>query len=174
MPLFVVLWIKLIKKSKIMDITNSIGLDVAKSEKLAEKLNMLLANYSIFYQNSRGYHWNIKGEKFFELHLKFEELYNDLFTKIDEVAERILTLGHTPAHSFTEYKAISTIKESGKVTDGRKAVSDVLEAFRTLLVMQRELLELSGDASDEGTNALMSDYIREQEKLVWMYSAYLK
>ena len=52
-----------------MDITNSIGLDLNKSEKLAEKLNTLLANYSIFYQNSRGYHWNIKGEKFFELHL---------------------------------------------------------------------------------------------------------
>ena len=53
-------------------------------------------------------------------------------------------------------------------------MAEILEAFRTLLVMQRELLELSADASDEGTNALMSDYIREQEKLVWMYSAYLK
>ena len=157
-----------------MDTKNAIGLDVQKSEKLAEKLNTLLANYSIFYQNSRGYHWNIKGEKFFELHLKFEELYNDLFTKIDEVAERILTLGHTPAHSFTDYKKISTIQESGKVTDGRMAVSDILTAFRTLLLMQRELLDLSADAGDEGTNALMSDYIREQEKLVWMYSAYLK
>lgn len=149
-------------------------MDIQKSEKLAEKLNTLLANYSIFYQNSRGYHWNIKGEKFFELHLKFEELYNELFTKIDEVAERILTLGHTPIHRFTDYKAIATISESDKVTDGRKAVSEVLEAFRTLLLMQRELLELSGDAGDEGTNALMSDYIREQEKLVWMYSSYLK
>ena len=75
-----------------MENLNSIGLDVKKSAELAAKLNTLLANYSIFYQNTRGYHWNIKGEKFFELHLKFEELYNDLFIKIDEVAERILTL----------------------------------------------------------------------------------
>jgi starvation-inducible DNA-binding protein len=153
---------------------NSIGLDINQSLHLANKLNVLLANYSIFYQNTRGYHWNIKGEKFFELHLKFEELYNDLFTKIDEVAERILTLGHSPAHSFSEYKDLSDIEESGKVTDGRQAVEGVLHAFQTLLVMQRELLGLSGDAGDEGTNALMSDYIREQEKLVWMYSSYLK
>ena len=69
------------------------------------------ARYSIFYQNIRGYHWNIKGEKFFELHLKFEELYNDLFLKIDEVAERILTLGHTPTHNYTDYRATSKIKE---------------------------------------------------------------
>ncbi|HET7119578.1 MAG TPA: ferritin-like domain-containing protein, partial [Hanamia sp.] len=73
---------------------NSIGLDVAKSKTLAEKLNELLADYSIFYQNTRGYHWNIKGDKFFELHDKFQELYEDLFIKIDEVAERIRTLGH--------------------------------------------------------------------------------
>jgi starvation-inducible DNA-binding protein len=157
-----------------MKTINSIGLDIDKSGSLAGKLNVLLANYSMFYQNSRGYHWNIKGEKFFELHLKFEELYNNLFIKIDEVAERILTLGYTPAHSFTEYKTVSTIAESGKVTDGRKAVEGILNAFQTLLVMQRELLNLSADANDEGTNALMSDYIREQEKLVWMYSSYLK
>lgn len=157
-----------------MKTINAIGLDIQKSENLAGKLNALLANYSIFYQNTRGYHWNIKGEKFFELHLKFEELYNDLFTKIDEVAERILTLGHTPNHTFSDYRSLSTIAESSKVTEGREAVKQVLEAFQTLLVMQRELLDLSADANDEGTNALMSDYIREQEKLVWMYSAYLK
>ena len=157
-----------------MKTINSIGLDINKSGELAAKLNVLLANYSVFYQNSRGYHWNIKGEKFFELHLKFEELYNDLFTKIDEVAERILTLGFTPAHSFTDYKTVSTIAESGKVTDGRNAVEEILHAFQTLLILQRELLNLSSDANDEGTNAMMSDYIREQEKLVWMYSSYLK
>ena len=73
---------------------NLIGLDTAKSKVLAEKLNELLADYSIFYQNIRGYHWNIKGDKFFELHDKFQELYENLFVKIDEVAERIRTLGH--------------------------------------------------------------------------------
>lgn len=157
-----------------MKTTNAIGLDKDKSEKLAKKLSLLLANYSIFYQNTRGYHWNIKGDKFFELHLKFEELYNDLFLKIDEVAERILTLGHAPEHNFTSYNKVSTIKESAKITDGLKAVEQILESFKTVISMQRELLNLSADANDEGTNALMSDYIRAQEKLVWMYSAFLK
>ncbi|MFN2396810.1 MAG: Dps family protein, partial [Bacteroidales bacterium] len=116
-----------------------------------------LANYSIFYQNTRGYHWNIKGEKFFELHLKFEELYNDLFIKIDEVAERILTLEHSPKHRFSDYKKESKIAESNEVSDGFKAVNEILESFKIIILIQRDLL----------------DYIRAQEKLVWMYSAFL-
>lgn len=152
---------------------NSIGLDYNKAKELTKKLNDLLANYSVFYQNTRGYHWNIKGEKFFELHLKFEELYNDLFVKIDEIAERILTLGHTPHHNYSDYVKSSKIEESVQVSDGIKAVSDILNSFQTIIILQRELLELSGEANDEGTNALMSDYIREQEKLVWMYASFL-
>ncbi|MEP2670245.1 MAG: Dps family protein [Cyclobacteriaceae bacterium] len=157
-----------------MKTTNLIGLDTGKSKKLAEKLNVLLANYSLFYQNTRGYHWNIKGEKFFELHVKFEELYNDLLLKIDEVAERILTLGYSPNHTYSQYQSVSSIKESKEVSDGTKAVENILNSFKTLISLQRELLTLSGEADDEGTNALMSDYIRAQEKLVWMYSAFLK
>lgn len=153
---------------------NSIGLDVEKSKVLAEKLNELLADYSIFYQNVRGYHWNIKGDKFFELHDKFQELYEDLFVKIDEVAERIRTLGHTPNHKFSKYLKDADVKESTEVADGVSDVKDMLESLKIIITLQRELLDLSADAEDEGTNALMSDYIREQEKLVWMYSAYLK
>jgi starvation-inducible DNA-binding protein len=152
---------------------NAIGLDSTKATHLAEKLNELLANYSIFYQNTRGYHWNIKGEKFFELHLKFEELYNDLLLKIDEVAERILTLGHTPKHNYSEYSKISKITESVQISNGIKAVEDILKSFQAIIILQRELLLLSADAGDEGTNALMSDYIRLQEKLIWMYTSFL-
>lgn len=156
-----------------MTTLNSIGLDKIKSEELASKLNELLANYSIFYQNTRGYHWNIKGQKFFELHLKFEELYNDLLLKVDEVAERILTLGHTPKNRYTDYVKSSEIVESTEVSDGLKAVQDILNSFKVTILLQREILALAADANDEGTNALMSDYIREQEKLVWMYSSFL-
>ncbi len=156
-----------------MKTLNAIGLDNAKSKKLADKLSELLANYSLFYQNTRGYHWNIKGEKFFELHLKFEELYTDMQVKIDEIAERILTLGYSPDHAYTDYKKISTIKESGKVSDGITGVKDVLASMTVLITLQREIMNLSAEAGDEGTNALMSDYIRAQEKMVWMYSAFL-
>jgi len=162
------------QKREIMKDTNAIGLDTKKSKQLAEKLNVLLAHYSIFYQNTRGYHWNIEGERFFELHLKFEELYNDLLLKIDEVAERILTLGYSPNHNYSDYKKDSMISESKQVSDGAKAVKEVLEAFKTIITLQREILSSAESANDEGTSALMSDYIRAQEKLVWMYSAVLK
>jgi starvation-inducible DNA-binding protein len=152
---------------------NRIGLNTEKSKDLAVKLNELLANFSIYYMNVRGFHWNIKGEKFFELHLKFEEIYNDLQVKIDEIAERILTLGHTPAHAYSTYNETSTIKEVKNVSDGRECVNHLLEGFQQLIVKEREILDLSGEMDDEGTNALMSDYIREQEKTVWMLSSWL-
>ena len=152
---------------------NKIGLDEAKSAKLIEKLNDLLANYQVLYQNARGFHWNIKGEKFFELHLKFEELYNDLQIKIDEIAERILTLGGTPIHSFSAYLNVAAIKPVENETNGPKCVGHILDAFKTLLEKERDILEMSADLNDEGTNAMASDYIREKEKLVWMYSAFL-
>lgn len=155
------------------DQLNTIGLDSKKSKELAVKLNELLANYSVFYQNVRGYHWNIKGEKFFELHIKFEELYNDLLTKIDEVAERVRTLNHPPEHRYSEYEKVSQIRESSKVTDGLQAMDNILGSFKIIIGLQREILSASAEIEDEGTNALMSDYIRAQEKLVWMYTAYL-
>jgi starvation-inducible DNA-binding protein len=153
---------------------NQIGLDAMKAKQLAAKLNVLLANYQVFYINARGFHWNITGEKFFELHAKFEELYNDLLVKVDEIAERILTLGHTPLHTFTDYMKVATIKEAFNVSDGKEAVGKVVEGFQALIGVERDLLALAADVNDEGTNALMSDYIRQQEKQVWMYSAYLK
>ncbi len=156
-----------------MDQVKSIGLDNEKAGRLAIALNDLLANYQLFYMNVRGFHWNIKGEKFFELHLKFEELYDDLILKIDEIAERILTLGETPVHSYTDYLSASVIKEAKNVTDGRVCVESIVNSFKELLIKQRNLLELSDEANDEGTNALMSDYIREQEKMVWMYNSFL-
>lgn len=152
---------------------NQIGLDKTKSKVLAEGLNELLADYMIFYQNTRGLHWNIKGDKFFELHAKFEELYNDLLIKVDEIAERILTLGVTPLHTFADYKKQAKVEVVKDVTEGRASVESILDAFKVIILKQRELLSLSGEINDEGTNAQMSDYIREQEKLVWMYSAYL-
>lgn len=153
---------------------NAIGLDSLQSKKLASQLNDLLANYQIFYMNTRGFHWNITGEKFFELHLKFEELYTSALLKIDEIAERILTLGETPMHSFSDYIKASKLKEVKGVSKGSEAIKIVLDSFKTLLELERSILDLASKAGDEGTNALMSDYIREKEKMVWMYSAFQK
>ena len=153
--------------------SNIIGLNEVASQAITEKLQVLLANYSIFYQNTRGAHWNIKGDQFFTLHPKFEELYNNLVLKIDEIAERILTLRGTPNHNYSVYLKLSTIKESNEVTDGTVCVENILGSFKVLIALQRELLDLTDEAGDAGTNSQMSDYITEQEKEAWMYSAYL-
>jgi starvation-inducible DNA-binding protein len=153
---------------------NQIGLDPKMTEKLAEKLNILLANYQLFYINARGFHWNIKGSKFFELHVKFEELYNNALVKVDEIAERVLTLGYTPLHTFSSYVKTSTIKEITNESDSTACVQDVVNSFGILLELERDILHSADEAGDDGTSDMMASYIREQEKMVWMYSSFLK
>ncbi len=152
---------------------NHIGLNDEYTKQITEHLNLLLASSQQFYMNVRGYHWNVKGNDFFELHAKFEEFYTDLLTKVDEVAERILTLGHKPVHAYSDYVKLSRIQEDKDVHDGKTCVQGVLAGYQTLIELQRELLALASDADDEGTAAQASDYIREQEKTVWMLNAYL-
>lgn len=152
---------------------NAIGINNEQSHELTHNLNRLLADYMMFYQNTRGLHWNIRGEKFFELHMKFEELYTNLLLKVDDVAERILTLGGTPLHTFNDYQNASSIKPVKNISSALEAMRSILDTFQIIIPAQRALLRLSDEAGDEGTNALMSDYIREQEKMVWMYSAYV-
>ena len=156
-----------------MESNMPIGLNPQTTQELTKGLNDLLADLQIFYQNVRGFHWNIRGKAFFELHLKFEELYTDLQIKIDEVAERILTLGGRPLHTYEAYLAATDVHAVKDISDGEEAMKHCVAAFSVLLLRERALLQLSGKSGDEGTNALMSDYIREQEKTVWMYRAYL-
>jgi len=153
--------------------TTRIGLDVQKSTSLATNLNSLLANFQVYYQNLRGLHWNIKGKSFFELHVKFEELYTDSQEKVDMIAERILTLGAVPLHSFEDYLKEATIPVGKNVSKDTEAVALVLNSLSELLKIERVILEESGDAQDEGTNSMMSDFIVEQEKTIWMLTAWM-
>jgi starvation-inducible DNA-binding protein len=152
--------------------TNKIGIDKKIATNLIDKLNLLLSNTQIFYMNTRGLHWNIKGDKFFELHIKFEELYTDLNLKVDEIAERILTLEGTPIHSFSSYIKIATIKELTNIDSATKSIEAIITSLSTLIKLEREILSIANKANDEGTSSLMSDYIRQQEKTIWMYSAF--
>lgn len=138
-----------------------------------QELNTLLASYQIHYQNLRSLHWNIKGQGFFELHLKYEELYNRTLVIVDDLAERILSIGETPMSSFSGYLATSPISELELTHDGATGVAYILSAQQELLKQERNLLEITGDANDEGTNALMSDLIGEKEKTNWMFKAWL-
>ena len=157
-----------------MTTLNSIGLDSDKAKVLAEDLNTLLANFQLYYQNLRGIHWNIKGRAFFDLHVKFEELYNDANMKVDEIAERILTLGETPLHTFDDYSNYGKVPVGRNVSEDKKAVKLIVNSLTELLKIERDILNKSDDADDEGTASLMSDYISETEKTLWMLSSYLK
>ena len=143
---------------------NSIGLDIDKAKDLAHDLNKLLANFQVYYQNLRGIHWNIKGKRFFDLHTKFEELYDDTNMKVDEIAERILTLGETPLHTFNDYISNAKVPVGKNVSVDEQAVRLIVDSLTELLKIERELLDKSGEANDEGTNSMMSDFITEQEK----------
>lgn len=153
---------------------NSLGLQAAESSRVAADLNELLANFQVYYQNLRGLHWNIRGKRFFDLHLKFEELYNDAQLKIDEIAERILTLGATPLHTFESYSSKATVPVGESISEDEKAVRLILRSLAELLRIERTILKKAAEMGDEGTNTLMSDYIREQEKTIWMMKAWLE
>lgn len=152
---------------------NRIGIDQSQSSALATQLNVLLADYQLYYQNLRGFHWNIKGPQFFELHLKFEELYNEAQIAIDEIAERILTLGEQPLHTFSDYLKHSEIPEAKSVSGAQNTVNGVLDGLKALIERERNILNSASEAGDEGTVDLMTGYLSAQEKLTWMLAAYL-
>ncbi|CAM3936923.1 Dps family protein [Flavobacterium antarcticum] len=152
--------------------TNILGLPVKESAEMVTELNVLLSNFQVYYQNLRGIHWNIRGKRFFELHVKFEELYNDAQLKVDMVAERILTIGGKPLHTFEDYIKHNKLKVGKDISNDEKAVQLIIDSLSDLLKIERSILNKSDDIHDEGTNALMSDFIAEQEKTVWMMRAW--
>lgn len=153
---------------------NSLGLPIKESEELVNELNGLLSNFQIYYQNLRGLHWNIRGKRFFDLHLKFEELYNDSQIKIDLIAERVLTLGGTPLHTFADYIANSKLNVGKNISKDVEAIQLILESLSVLLQVERVILAKADDINDEGTNSMMSDFIAEQEKTNWMLKAWME
>ena len=152
---------------------NSIGIDKEQASKLSRELNDLLANYQLFYQNLRGLHWNIKGKEFFELHVKFEEFYNDAVIKVDEIVERILTLEGEPFHTYSDYLQTAEINEEKNIVNGKQGVEIIINNFKILIAKERAILSLASNTENEGTVSLMSDYISQTEKTLWMLNSYV-
>lgn len=142
-----------------------------KINQIINELNSLLSGYSIHYQNLRSMHWNVKGPEFFMLHEKFEEEYNDAQESIDDIAERILSVGGKPISRFSVYLKESFISEFDKYEDARSAIQFLLEGIDKLLESENRILALASEAGNEGTVALMSDLISKQEKTKWMFMA---
>lgn len=139
---------------------------------VVKELNQLLCDYHIYYQNLRNFHWNIKGSNFFELHAKFEELYDEARLNIDAVAERILTLRKAPLSNLTDYLKASQIEEAGKVTEDTEMVNIVIDNQSTLIKSLRKSIEAAGEAEDEGTIDLLGGFLSSLEKNSWMLAAW--
>jgi len=138
------------------------------------ELNVLLADYHVYYQKLRSKHWNIIGKNFFDLHEKFEELYNDAKVKIHEIAERILTLRYHPMSKLEDYLKTSSIPEEAPLKSDQKMVDETLNDHKLLLKQMGKVIEKAEAISDEGTIDLIGAYIRELEKSSWMLNAWSK
>ncbi len=128
-------------------------------------MQQLLADFQVYYTNLRGFHWNIKGHDFFVLHSQFEKMYDDTAEKVDEIAERILMLGGTPANKFSDYLKVANINEVDKISNGEQALNNILQSISYLIGEERKILSIASQSGDEVTVSMMSDYLKEQEKL---------
>lgn len=152
---------------------NSVGLDSAAVKKVIDCLGDLLTNHQVYYTNLRGLHWEIKGDKFYELHELYEEYYNGEASIIDEIAERILKLGGHPENRFSEYLKKAGIKEIHNVSDWEAGIKNVMSSMKTLLDKYRKLFALANDANDAGTVSLAKSRIEELETNLWKLNAYM-
>ncbi|TNE56387.1 MAG: DNA starvation/stationary phase protection protein [Bacteroidetes bacterium] len=151
---------------------NYLGINENNLSDTAHTLNQLLADYHIYYQNLRNFHWNIRGENFFDLHAQFEALYSDARTRIDAIAERILTLRHRPVSLFSDYLEMAEVREDRESRSDREMVLTVLDNHRILITRMREVLDAAQTARDEGTTDLVSGFLQELEKKSWMLQAW--
>ncbi|MBT8186168.1 MAG: DNA starvation/stationary phase protection protein [Croceitalea sp.] len=153
---------------------NYLNLEEEKVLPVVIELNTLLADYHLYYQKLRNFHWNIMGENFFDLHEKFEVLYTEARTKIDEIAERILTLRYHPMSNLSNYLEKSSINESSNDLTDKQMVGEILYAHGILLKQMTKVVKKADEIGDEGTIDLIGAYIRELEKESWMLNAWSK
>ena len=140
---------------------------------LEQVLNRQVANLNILYVKVHNYHWYVKGEQFFSLHVKFEELYNDITLKMDEVAERLLSIKGSPAATMKEYLEIATIQEATGKEDTRGMVQTLIEDFATVAEELTEGIELAEEVSDQPTADLFIKIRSDLEKNQWMLRSFL-
>ena len=149
-----------------------LNLNETKVANVVTALQQLLADFQIHYTNLRGFHWEIKGRGFFVLHEKFESMYDDAASKIDEIAERILTLGGTPENKFSGSLKVARISEVSGISSSHDAVANVLATYKHLIVEERKLIDLANEANDVVTADMLTGYLKEQEKMIWMLVAF--
>lgn len=140
---------------------------------LEQVLNRQVANFNVLYVKIHNFHWYVKGEQFFALHAKFEELYDEVTLKMDEVAERLLSIKGSPAATMKEYLEIATIQEATGKEDTRGMVQSLIEDFATVSEELTEGIELAEEVTDQPTADLLTSIRADLEKHQWMLRSFL-
>lgn len=151
-----------------------IGINSADREKIAEGLKHLLADSYTLYLQTHNFHWNVSGPQFRELHLMFEEHYNELAVAVDDIAERIRTLDVAAPGTYKEFARLSSISEVEGVPSAEDMVDILTKGHEQVVKTSREVLKVAQAADDESTAALVSDRMRIHEKTSWMLRALRK
>ncbi|MFO7262602.1 MAG: Dps family protein [Bacillota bacterium] len=140
---------------------------------LTDILNKQIANWTVMYVKLHNYHWYVTGEQFFTLHEKFEELYNEAATYIDDLAERLLALGGKPVATMKGALELASVQEATGGETARDMVQTVVNDFRLMIAELKQGMERAQAVSDETTHDLLLGIHTNLEKHVWMLSAYL-
>ncbi len=151
----------------------NIGIEEKDREKIAGGLTRLLADTYTLYLKTHSYHWNVTGPRFRDLHMLFEEQYTELATAVDDIAERIRTLGYPAPGTFREYLELATIEEIPGAPAAEEMVSDLVIAQEIIVRTCREILPAAQDANDESTVGLVADRMAIHEKAAWMLRSLL-
>ncbi|NGF56894.1 DNA starvation/stationary phase protection protein [Parapedobacter sp. SGR-10] len=154
----------------------NIGIKEKDTAAVAVILNKLLADESVLYQKVRNAHWNVEGPGFHELHLFFETIYNDLAVVVDDVAERVRTIGHYATGTLKEYLKLTQLTEaqSGNKNDGNSYIKELLNDFESLIISVRADIEKVEEHGDAGTSDFLGGIIEQHEKTAWMLRAHLR
>lgn len=151
--------------------TIDIGINKQDRQDIAEGLKRLLADSYTLYLQTHNFHWNVTGPQFRELHLMFEEHYTELATAVDDIAERIRTLGVAAPGTYKAFSALSSIEEVEGVPAAAEMVVTLTESHEQVVKTCREALKKAQEADDESTAALVGDRMRVHEKTAWMLRA---
>lgn len=149
-----------------MDI--NIGINEPKRKEIAEGLSRLLADSYLLFLKTHNYHWNVTGPMFQALHTMFEAQYTELFTAVDEIAERIRSLGEFAPGSFQEFQKISQIKEETKHPSAEEMIKNLVLGQEAVTKTAREIIKIADEASDEPTVDLLTQRMQIHEKNAWM------
>ncbi|WNF22171.1 Dps family protein [Mesobacillus jeotgali] len=140
---------------------------------LIQAVNKQVANWTVLYTKLHNYHWYVKGRHFFTLHTKFEELYNEAATIIDEFAERILALEGKPVATLKEYLELSSVKEAKGSENEEEMVKQLHDDFATIVDELHSAIELAEKEEDTATADMLTEVKMSLRKHMWMFKAYL-